>query len=84
MPPAVIAQVNLLGNVEPSILTFTDWRGQEIGDNTQDFEPSEDDDNSVVKHLTDEFPGVVLVHEDDDVLPGVETDGWEIGDNTGF
>ncbi len=70
----MIARVNLLGNVEPSILTFTNRRGWEIGDNPQNFEPSGDDDNSVVKHLTDEFPGVVSAPEDDSVLPGVDTD----------
>jgi len=30
--PAVIARVNLLGKAEPSILTFTDQHGHEIGD----------------------------------------------------
>jgi hypothetical protein len=74
MPPTVIAQVSLLGNVEPSILTFTDRCGREIGYNPQDFEPSGDDDDSVVEHLTDEFPGVVPAPEEDAVLPGVDTD----------
>jgi hypothetical protein len=74
MPPAVIARVNLLGNVEPSILTFTNWHGWEIGDNTQNFKLSGDDDSSVVKHLTDEFPGVLPAPEDDAVLPGVDMD----------
>jgi len=31
----VIAQVNLLGNIEPSILTFTNRRGWEIGDQSE-------------------------------------------------
>jgi hypothetical protein len=44
MPPAVIARVNLLGKTEPSILTFNDWHGQEIGDYPPDYEPVEDDD----------------------------------------
>jgi hypothetical protein len=73
----VIAQVNLLGNSEPSILTFTDRRGWEIGDNPPDFEPSGDYNNSVVEHLKDEFPGVLPAPdrpEDDDGLPGVDTD----------
>ncbi len=74
MPPAVIARVNLLGNVEPSILTFTNRCGREIGDNPQDFELSGDDDDSVAKHITDAFPGVVPAPEDDAVLPGVNTD----------
>ncbi len=55
-------------------MTFTDWHGLEIGDNPQGFEPSGDDDDSVVKHLTDEFPGVVAAPEDDTALPGVDTD----------
>jgi hypothetical protein len=37
MPPAVIARVTLIGKAEPSILTFTDRRGCEIGDHPQDF-----------------------------------------------
>ncbi len=74
MPPAVIAQVNLLGNVEPSILAFTNRHGREIGDHPQDFEPSGDYDSFLVKHLTDELPGVVLAPEDDAALPGVDTD----------
>ncbi len=72
--PNVIAQVNLLGNIEPSILTFTNQRGWEIGDNPQNFEPSGDDDESVAKHLTDEFLGAVPAPEDDAVLPGVDMD----------
>jgi hypothetical protein len=74
MPPAVIAQVNQLGNIEPSILTFTNRHGQKIGDHPQDFEPRRDDDDSVVEHLTDEIPVVVPAPEDDAELPGVDTD----------
>jgi hypothetical protein len=55
-------------------LTFTDQRGWEIADNPQNFEPSGDDNDSVVEHLTGEFPGVVSAPEDDDVLPGVDMD----------
>jgi hypothetical protein len=51
-----------------------DRHGREIGDNPQDFEPSVDDNDSIVEHLTDEFPGVVPAPEDDAVLPGVDTD----------
>ncbi len=69
LPPAVIAQVNLLGNIEPSLLTFTNQCGREICDHPQDFEPSEDDDGSVVEHLTDKTPGVVPAPEDDAELP---------------
>ncbi len=74
MPPTVIAQVDPHANVEPSSLTFTHRRGQEIGNHLQDFEPSGDDDDSTVKHLTDEFTGVVPAPEDDVALPGVDTD----------
>ena len=49
MPPAVIARINLFGKNEPSILTFTDRHGWEIGDHPQDYEPSGNDDDSVVK-----------------------------------
>ncbi len=55
-------------------MTFTDWSGWEIGDHPQDFEPSKDDDNSVVNHLTYEIPGVVPAPEDDAELPGVDMD----------
>jgi hypothetical protein len=48
MPPAVITRVNLLGKYEPSILTFTNWHGREIGDHPQDVEPGGNDDGSVV------------------------------------
>ncbi len=74
MPPAVIAQLILLVNVEPSILTFTNKHGRDIGDNPLDFEPSGDDDYYVVEHLTGEFPGVVPALEDNAVLPGVDTE----------
>jgi hypothetical protein len=55
-------------------LTFTNWHGREIGDHPQDFEPSGNDDDSVVKHLTDTFPGVVPAPENDAVLSGMDTD----------
>ncbi len=58
MPPAVIAKVNLLGKAEPSILTFTDQHGREIGDYPQDPEPVEDDDASIVDHFDDVLPAV--------------------------
>jgi hypothetical protein len=43
MPPAVIARVNLLEKAEPSILTFTDRHGREIGDYAKDPELVEED-----------------------------------------
>ena len=33
MSPAVIDCINLLGQREPAMLTFTNWHGQDIGDN---------------------------------------------------
>ena len=67
MPAAVIAQVNELGKNEPSILTFTDWQGWEIGDHPQDYdEPSGSDEDDVG------IPGVEPTPEDDVEPPGVD------------
>ena len=74
MPPAVIARVNLFGKNEPSILTFTDRHGRDIGDHPQDYEPSGNDDDSVVELISDVIPGVDPTLEDDAELPGVDTD----------
>jgi len=76
MPPAVIARVNLLGKNEPSILTFTNRYGREIGDHPQDVEPGAggNDDDSVVKLISDVIPGVDPTLEEDAELPGVDTD----------
>jgi hypothetical protein len=72
--PAVIDCVNVLGKKEPSILTFTNWHGQDIGDLTQDFEPcADEDDDSFVAHPNGELPGVD-VQLGDAELPGVDTD----------
>jgi hypothetical protein len=73
MPPTVIARVNLFGKNEPSILTFTNWHGREIGDPPQDVEPSGNDDNSVVELILDVIPGVDPTPEYDAELPGVDT-----------
>jgi hypothetical protein len=74
VPPAVIDRVNLLGKNEPSILTFTNRHGQDIGDLTQNFEPrADEDDDSFVAHPNDKLPGVDL-QLDDAELPGVDTD----------
>ncbi len=51
MPPAVIVRVTLIGKVEPSILTFTDWQGHEIGDHPQDFDPAGDGDDDSAGEL---------------------------------
>jgi hypothetical protein len=74
MPPTVIARVNLFGKNEPSILTFTDRHGREIGDHPQDYEPSGNDDDSVVELISDVIPGVDPTPGDDAELPGVDTD----------
>ena len=74
MPPAVIVQVNLFGKSEPSILTFTDRHGWAIGDHPHDYEPSGNDDDSVVELISDVIPGVDTTPEDDAELPGVDTD----------
>jgi hypothetical protein len=74
VPPAVIDCVNLLGINEPSILTFTNRHGQDIGDLAQDFEPHVDeDDNSFVTHPNDEHMGVDM-HSGNNKLSGVDTD----------
>ena len=74
MPPTVIARVNLFGKNEPSILTFTKWHGRVIGDHPQDYEPSGNDDHSVVDLILDVIPGVDPTPADEAVLPGVDTD----------
>ncbi len=48
--PDVIDCVNVLGINEPSILTFTNWHGQDIGDLAQDFEPCVDEDDDSLLH----------------------------------
>ncbi len=74
VPPAVIDRVNLLGINEPSILTFTNRHGQDIGDLAQDFEPcADEDEDSIVPHPNGELTGVD-VHSGDDELQGVDTD----------
>jgi hypothetical protein len=72
MPPAVIARVNLLRKVEPSILIFTDRDGWKIGDYSRDLEPVEDDDVLIVDHFDDVLP--VVDAQDDTAIPGVVTE----------
>ncbi len=74
MPPTVIARVNLFGKDEPSILTFTDRQGREIGDHPQDVEPSGNDDDSVVNLISDVIPGVDPTPDEVAEFPGVDTD----------
>jgi hypothetical protein len=74
VPPAVLDCVNLLGKNKLSILTFTNWHGQDIGDLAQDFEPcAGEDENSFVAHPNDKLPGVD-VQSSDAELPGVDMD----------
>jgi hypothetical protein len=70
MPSTVIARVNLFGKDEPSILTFTDRHGREIGDHP----PSENDDDSVVNLISDVIPGVDPTPDAAAEFPGVDTD----------
>jgi hypothetical protein len=70
MPPAVIARVNLLGRAEPSILTFTDRHGREIGDYPREPEPIEDDDDPVMEYIDNASPAID--EQDDPGIPGVE------------
>jgi hypothetical protein len=63
MPPAVIARVNLLGKAEPSVFTFTDRHGREIGDYNKDPELVEEDDAPVTRDFIE------------DVIPAVEITG---------
>ena len=51
---AVIERVNRIGKNEPSILTFTNRHGEEIGDTTQDFYPGVEDESDI-NQLTDDL-----------------------------
>jgi len=68
MPPAVIARVNVLGKAEPSILTFTDRHGREIGDYSRD-EPVEDDNGLDEEY--DYIDDFLVESQDDNEIPGV-------------
>jgi hypothetical protein len=72
MPPAVIARLNLLGRVEPSVLTFTDWHGREIGDFPREPEPVEDDDAPIMQYIDDVLPAIDA--QDEPEIPGVGTE----------
>ena len=75
MPPAVIARVTLIGKAEPSILTFTNQQGLEIGDHQQDSDPvGGDADSSDIVFILYVIPGVDPAREDGAELPGVDTD----------
>ncbi len=73
MPLLVIDHVNILGWHEPSILTFTNRHGQNIGDNSQDADSSwNEDEESIVEYPTN-TPGVALDTENAE-LTGVDPD----------
>jgi hypothetical protein len=77
MPKTVIDRVNQIGKDEPSIFTFTNRHGEEIGDTTQDFDPGEDIDDitGVDSEITGvEQPNVIPTEVDDfdNELPGVD------------
>jgi hypothetical protein len=72
MPLLVIDQVNVLGWREPSILTFTNRHGQNIGDNPQDADSAgNEDEESIVEYSTN-TPGVADVENAE--LTGVDLD----------
>jgi hypothetical protein len=95
MPPMVIDYVNLLGQREPAVLTFTNQHGQDIGDNNPQDANSVGilDGNSIIICPAMEIPGVDTtmdpaetagVDPDFDVEPtGVEmdTDAWAMDTN---
>ena len=47
MPTAIIERVNWIGKNKPSILTFTNQHGEEIGDTNQDFDPGLDNETNI-------------------------------------
>ncbi len=95
MPPAVIDRVNLLGKCKPAMLTFTNWQGRDIGDNSPQDPNSVEilHDNLIIIHPAMEIPGVDTtmdpaetagVDPDFDVKPtGVDitTDAWAMDTN---
>jgi hypothetical protein len=96
MPPTVIDCVNLLGQCEPAMLTFTNWQGRDISDsNLQDANSVGFlDDDLIIIHPAVEIPGVdettdpaaeiAAVDPDFDVKPtGVDmnTDAWAMDTN---
>jgi hypothetical protein len=60
MPPAVIDCVNLLGQCEPAMLTFTNRHGRDIGDNNPQDTNSVGilDEELIIIHPAVEIPGV--------------------------
>jgi hypothetical protein len=60
MPPAVIDRVNLLGQREPAMLTFTNWQDRDISDSNQQNANSVGilDEDLIIIHPAVEIPGV--------------------------
>ncbi len=95
MPPAVIDHVNLLGQRKPAMLTFTNWHGQDIGDNNPQDANSVGilNDDSIIIHPAVKIPGVdttmdpaetLGVDPDFDVEPtgvDMDTDTWAMYTN---
>ncbi len=95
MPSAVIDCVNLLGQRESAMLTFTGQQGRDIGDsNPQDANSAGIlDDNLIIIHPAMELPGVDTttnpyefagVDPDFDVKPtgvNVDTNVWAMDTN---
>ncbi len=79
LPPAVIARVNVLGEAEPSILTFTDRHGREIGDYPQE-DPVADEDDSVVAYDYFDEPQANSEITGVDNVPSTEPTGVEMED----
>jgi hypothetical protein len=95
MPPAVINPVDLLGQREPAMLTFTNRHGRDIGDNNPQDTDSVGilDDDSIIIHPAVEIPGVDTtmdpaetagVDPDFDVEPtgvDMDTNAWVMDTN---
>ena len=75
MPMANIERINWIGKNKPSILTFTNRHGEEIGDTTQDFDPGLENE-SYIDPLTDEFTGAC---DTNDRPTGTDFDGKPTG-----
>jgi hypothetical protein len=82
MPLAVIARVNLLGKAEPSLFTFTDRHGREIGDYAKDPELVEEDDAPVTNDFIEEvIPAVEITGVNDPAAESTtEPTGVEVED----
>jgi hypothetical protein len=94
-PPMVIDHVNLLGQREPTMLTFTNRHSQDIGDNNPQDANSIGilDEDLIIIHPAMEIPGVDMTTDPDetagvdldfDVEPtgvGMDTNAWAMDTN---